>query len=47
MAECYHLGVNAYVVKPVRFNEFVEAGSRLGIFRAPIRRAAAGVRRRA
>jgi CheY-like chemotaxis protein len=28
----YELGVNAYVVKPVRFQEFVEAVRQLGIF---------------
>jgi CheY-like chemotaxis protein len=29
---CYQLGVNAYVVKPVRFIEFVEAVKEIGIF---------------
>jgi CheY-like chemotaxis protein len=29
---CYRLGVNAYVVKPVRFVEFVEAVKHLGVF---------------
>ena len=29
---CYRLGVNAYVVKPVRFVEFVEAVKHLGAF---------------
>jgi CheY-like chemotaxis protein len=28
----YKLGVNAYVVKPVNFNEFVESVKRLGLF---------------
>ena len=28
----YELGVNAYVVKPVEFNEFIEAAKILGIF---------------
>lgn len=28
----YHLGVNAYVVKPVRFSDFVKAVSELGGF---------------
>jgi CheY-like chemotaxis protein len=32
LAECYRLGVNAYVVKPVRFAEFVEAVKQLGVF---------------
>jgi CheY-like chemotaxis protein len=29
---CYRLGINAYVVKPVRFIEFVEAVKRTGVF---------------
>ena len=32
LAECYRLGVNAYVVKPVRFIEFVDAVKHLGVF---------------
>lgn len=32
LKECYQLGVNAYVVKPVRFVEFVEAVKRIGLF---------------
>ncbi len=32
LVESYQLGVNAYVVKPVKFNEFIEAVSNLGIF---------------
>lgn len=32
IVEGYHLGVNAYVVKPVVFPEFVEAVSQLGCF---------------
>jgi CheY-like chemotaxis protein len=32
LIESYHLGVNAYVVKPVKFPEFVEAVRHLGIF---------------
>lgn len=32
LEECYKLGVNAYVVKPVRFAEFVEAIKGIGIF---------------
>lgn len=32
----YNLGVNAYVVKPVDFNEFVEAIKELGLFWAVI-----------
>jgi CheY-like chemotaxis protein len=36
LAECYQLGVNAYVVKPVRFTEFVEAVKRIGAFWALI-----------
>ena len=32
LEECYRLGVNAYVVKPVRFAEFVEAVKQIGVF---------------
>lgn len=32
LAECYRLGVNAYVVKPVRYEEFLKAIGELGIF---------------
>jgi CheY-like chemotaxis protein len=30
--ECYKLGVNAYVVKPVHFTEFIEAVKGIGAF---------------
>lgn len=30
--ECYKLGVNGYVVKPVEFEDFVRAVSQLGLF---------------
>lgn len=30
--ECYKLGVNAYVVKPVQFSDFVEAVKQVGAF---------------
>jgi CheY-like chemotaxis protein len=36
LEECYQLGVNAYVVKPVRFTEFIEAVKQIGIFWALI-----------
>ena len=36
LKECYKLGVNAYVVKPVRFAEFIEAIKGIGIFWAMI-----------
>lgn len=36
LEECYRLGVNAYVVKPVRFNEFIEAVKHIGVFWALI-----------
>ena len=36
LVECYQHGVNAYVVKPVDFGEFVEAVKQLGIFWATI-----------
>jgi CheY-like chemotaxis protein len=32
LAECYRLGVNAYVVKPVTFTEFVDSVKELGLF---------------
>jgi CheY-like chemotaxis protein len=32
LEKCYKLGVNAYVVKPVRFTEFVQAVKRIGGF---------------
>jgi CheY-like chemotaxis protein len=36
LEECYKLGVNAYVVKPVRFTQFVEAVKQIGVFWALI-----------
>ncbi len=36
LAECYQHGVNAYVVKPVDFGEFMRAVKQLGIFWAAI-----------
>ena len=36
LKECYKLGVNAYVVKPVRFLEFVKAVKQIGVFWALI-----------
>ena len=36
LKECYKLGVNAYVVKPVRFNEFIKAVKQVGVFWAMI-----------
>lgn len=36
LEECYKLGVNAYVVKPVKFTEFVKAVKALGMFWALI-----------
>jgi CheY-like chemotaxis protein len=36
LVEAYRLGVNAYVVKPVHFNEYVKAVSHLGVFWALI-----------
>lgn len=36
LKECYKLGVNAYVVKPVRFHDFVEAVKQVGVFWALI-----------
>jgi CheY-like chemotaxis protein len=36
LVECYKQGVNAYVVKPVDFHEFMKAVRQLGIFWAAI-----------
>ena len=36
LVECYKHGVNAYVVKPVDFGEFMKAVKQLGIFWAAI-----------
>ena len=40
LVKSYRLGVNAYVVKPVNFNQFVDAIRQLGIFWALINKAA-------
>ncbi|MGD9217557.1 MAG: response regulator [Desulfobacteraceae bacterium] len=32
LQQCYRLGVNAYVVKPVRFTDFMEAVKQIGVF---------------
>ncbi|MHC1736684.1 MAG: response regulator [Ignavibacteriaceae bacterium] len=32
LKKCYELGVNAYVVKPVNFNDFVDAVKHIGVF---------------
>ena len=42
VVESYRLGVNAYVVKPVGFNDFVEAVKNLGLFWAVINEAPPG-----
>ena len=36
LARAYHLGVNAYVVKPVDFQSFIDAVRHLGVFWAVI-----------
>lgn len=36
LTECYKLGANAYVVKPVDFQQFVEAVKQLGAFWAVV-----------
>jgi len=46
MVTSYKLGVNAYVVKPVEFHEFVNAIKELGIFWAVINAAPPGSIRR-
>jgi CheY-like chemotaxis protein len=47
LQECYLLGVNAYVVKPVRFAEFIEAIKSIGMFWALINEAPPGSVKRA
>ena len=32
VAECYELGVNSYIVKPVEFDKFMHAVSELGLY---------------
>jgi CheY-like chemotaxis protein len=46
MVASYKLGVNAYVVKPVDFHEFVDAIKELGIFWAVINEAPPGSMRK-
>ncbi|HET8715648.1 MAG TPA: response regulator [Holophagaceae bacterium] len=36
LQRCYELGVNAYVVKPVEFGDFIQAVGHLGVFWALI-----------
>ncbi len=38
LLQCYDLGVNAYVVKPVDFQEFSEAVRQVGVFWAMVNR---------
>ncbi|OGA71720.1 MAG: two-component system response regulator [Betaproteobacteria bacterium RIFCSPLOWO2_12_FULL_65_14] len=47
LAAAYQLGVNAYVVKPVKFQDFVEAVKRLGVFWALINEPPPGSLRKA
>jgi CheY-like chemotaxis protein len=42
LVNSYQLGVNAYVVKPMKFTEFVEAVTRLGAFWAVLNEAPPG-----
>jgi CheY-like chemotaxis protein len=42
LVESYRLGVNAYVVKPVEFSQFVQAVRELGVFWAVINEAPPG-----
>jgi DNA-binding response OmpR family regulator len=46
MVASYKLGVNAYVVKPVDFHEFVNAIKELGVFWAVINEPPAGSARK-
>jgi two-component system response regulator len=32
IADCYRLGANSYIVKPVQFDDFVKAVSELGVY---------------
>ena len=36
LERCYELGANSYVVKPVKFHEFVEAVKQLGVYWAAL-----------
>jgi CheY-like chemotaxis protein len=45
LVESYRLGVNAYVVKPVDFGQFVESVKKLGLFWAVVNEPPPGVRR--
>jgi CheY-like chemotaxis protein len=47
LTECYKLGVNAYVVKPVDFSEFMKAVKNLGLFWAAVNEPPPEVRREA
>jgi CheY-like chemotaxis protein len=44
LKECYRLGANAYVVKPVHFKEFVEAVKGISVFWALINEPCPGVK---
>jgi hypothetical protein len=44
--DSYKLGVNAYVVKPVDFGQFLEAVKRLGMFWAVVNEPPPGTIRR-
>ena len=45
VAECYRLGANAYVVKPVDFEQFKECVVKLGMFWAVINEPPPGIER--
>lgn len=47
LIESYRLGINAYVVKPVGFDQFVEAVRRIGAFWAILNERAPGAVRKA
>jgi DNA-binding response OmpR family regulator len=44
LIKSYELGVNAYVVKPVNFKDFVEAVKQVGVFWALINELPANVK---
>lgn len=43
VAECYSLGCNSYITKPVKFDDFTEVIKRLGLFLAVIAVAPPGI----
>jgi two-component system response regulator len=44
LLKCYELGVNAYVVKPLKYHDFVEAVQQIGQFWAGVNEVSTGLR---